>query len=164
MCSSDLFVAEGQQTHTGLELTANGRVADGLVLNASVSALQARARSSGTALYEGHQLVNVPKLRASVHADYALPFASGLSVTGGWRYASANAATVDGSVRAPAYHVVDLGLRFKHALADHPVTWNLSVDNVFDRFYWRDTGSTAGDYYLFAGAPRQARLSVTFGL
>lgn len=158
------FVAEGQQTHTGLELTANGRVADGLVLNASVSALQARARSSGTALYEGHQLVNVPKLRASVHADYALPFASGLSLTGGWRYASANAATVDGSVRAPAYHVVDLGLRFKHALADHPVTWNLSVDNVFDRFYWRDTGSTAGDYYLFAGAPRQARLSVTFGL
>jgi iron complex outermembrane receptor protein len=158
------FVAEGQQTHTGLELTANGRVADGLVLNASVSALQARARSSGTALYEGHQLVNVPKLRASVHADYALPFASGLSVTGGWRYASANAATVDGSVRVPAYHVVDLGLRFKHALADHPVTWNLSVDNVFDRFYWRDTGSTAGDYYLFAGAPRQARLSVTFGL
>ena len=158
------FVAEGQQTHTGLELTANGRVADGLVLNASVSALQARARSSGTALYEGHQLVNVPKLRASVHADYAWPFASGLSITGGWRYASANAATVDGSVRAPAYHVVDLGLRFRHALADHPVTWNLSVDNVFDRFYWRDTGSTAGDYYLFTGAPRQARLSVTFGL
>ena len=25
----------------------------------------------------------------------------------------------------------------------------------------RDTGSSAGDYYLFAGAPRQARLSVT---
>ena len=44
------------------------------------------------------------------------------------------------------------------------MTWNLWVDNVFDRFYWRDTGSTAGDYYLFAGAPRQARLSVTFGL
>ncbi|WP_457395357.1 TonB-dependent receptor domain-containing protein, partial [Roseateles sp. P5_E1] len=158
------FVAEGQQTHTGLELTANGRVAEGLVLTASVSALQARARDTGTAFYEGHPLVNVPKVRASVHADYALPFANGLSVTGGWRYASSNVATVDGDVRAPGYHVVDLGLRFKHDLRAHPVTWNLSVDNVFDRFYWRDTGSSAGDYYLFAGAPRQARLSVTFGL
>ncbi|MCC7633159.1 TonB-dependent receptor [Stenotrophomonas rhizophila] len=158
------FVAEGQQTHTGLELTANGRIAQGLVLNASVSALQARGRGTGTALYEGHQLVNVPKLRASVQADYTLPFATGLALTGGWRYASANAATVDGSARAPAYHVVDLGLRLKHTLRARPVTWNLSVDNVFDRFYWRDTGSTAGDYYLFAGAPRQARLSVTFGL
>jgi iron complex outermembrane receptor protein len=158
------FVAEGQQTHTGLELSANGRVAEGLVLTASVSALQARARDTGTGFYDGHQLVNVPKVRASVHADYALPFASGLSVSGGWRYASSNVATVDGSVRAPGYHLVDLGLRFKHALRAHPVTWNLSVDNVFDRFYWRDTGSSAGDYYLFAGAPRQARLSVTFGL
>ncbi|MEG2803810.1 TonB-dependent siderophore receptor [Stenotrophomonas sp.] len=158
------FVAEGQQTHTGLELTANGRVAEGLVLNASVSALQARARDTGTALYEGHQLVNVPKRRASLHADYTLPFAPALAVTGGWRYASANAATVDGGVRAPAYHVVDLGLRFKQVLGDHPVTWNLAVDNVFNRFYWRDTGSSAGDYYLFPGAPRQARLSVTFGL
>ena len=158
------FVAEGQQTHTGLELTANGQVAQGLVLNASISALQARARDTGTGFYQGHQLVNVPKLRASVQADYALPFATGLSVTGGWRHASANAATVDGSVRAPGYHVVDLGLRFKHDLRAHPVTWNLSVDNVFNRFYWRDTGSSSGDYYLFAGAPRQARLSVTFGL
>ena len=99
-----------------------------------------------------------------MHADYALPFAPGLVVSGGWRYASSNAATVDGSVKAPSYSVFDAGLRFQHALREHPVTWTLSVDNVFDRFYWRDTGSSYGDYYLFAGAPRQARLSVTFGL
>ena len=65
---------------------------------------------------------------------------------------------------APAYSVFDAGLRFKHQLAEHPVTWNLSVDNLFNRFYWRDTGSSSGDYYLFPGAPRQARLSVTFAL
>ncbi|MNK07924.1 Ferrichrome receptor FcuA precursor [compost metagenome] len=158
------FVQEGQQTHTGLELTANGHLTEALVINASISALQARARDVSTPAYDGQQLVNVPRLRASVHADYALPFATGLALTGGWRYASSNVATVDGSVRAPGYHVVDLGLRFRHALGEHPLTWTLSVDNVFDRFYWRDTGSTAGDYYLFAGAPRQARLSVSIGL
>ncbi len=158
------FVQEGTQAHTGLELTANGQVTERLGLTASASVLQARARDAGTAFYDGQQLVNVPKVRAAVHVNYALPFVSGLAVSGGWRYASSNAATVDGSVKAPSYSVFDAGLRFQHALREHPVTWTLSVDNVFDRFYWRDTGSSYGDYYLFAGAPRQARLSVSFGL
>ncbi|WP_421568404.1 TonB-dependent receptor [Stenotrophomonas sp. PD6] len=158
------FVQEGTQTHTGLELSGNGQLTERLALTASASVLQARARDAGTAYYDGQQLVNVPKVRAAVHVDYALPFAPGLDVSGGWRYASSNAATVDGSVKAPAYSVFDAGLRFRHALREHPVTWTLAVDNVFDRFYWRDTGSSYGDYYLFAGAPRQARLSVTVGL
>jgi iron complex outermembrane receptor protein len=158
------FVQEGTQTHTGLELSGNGQLTERLALTASASVLQARARDAGTAFYDGQQLVNVPKVRAAVHVDYAVPFAPGLDVSGGWRYASSNAATVDGSVKAPAYSVFDAGLRFRHALREHPVTWTLAVDNVFDRFYWRDTGSSYGDYYLFAGAPRQARLSVTVGL
>ncbi|MDW7599399.1 TonB-dependent siderophore receptor [Stenotrophomonas maltophilia] len=165
--SSDVgytFVEEGTQTHTGLELTANGQLTDALQIVASASVLQARARDTGTPAYEGHQLVNVPKVRASVHVAYALPFVQGLDVTGGWRYAGANVARADGAVRAPDYSVFDAGLRFQHRLHERAVTWNLSVDNVFNRFYWRDTGSSGGDYYLFPGAPRQARLSVTFAL
>ncbi|HDS1037693.1 TPA: TonB-dependent siderophore receptor [Stenotrophomonas maltophilia] len=158
------FVQQGTQTHTGLELTANGQLTDALQIVASASVLQARARDAGTPAYEGHQLVNVPKVRASVHLAYALPFVQGLDVTGGWRYASSNVARADGSVRAPDYSVFDAGLRFQHRLHERAVTWNLSVDNVFNRFYWRDTGSSGGDYYLFPGAPRQARLSVTFAL
>ena len=158
------FVQEGQQTHTGLELSAQGHVTERLQLTASATALRARARNSGTPAYEGHPLINVPSGRASLHADYALPFAEGLGITGGWRYASSNVATADGRVRAPSYSVVDAGLRFQHRLRAHAVNWNLSVDNVFNRFYWRDTGSSSGDYYLFPGAPRQARLSVTIAL
>ncbi|WP_455947540.1 TonB-dependent receptor [Lelliottia jeotgali] len=158
------FVEEGQQTHTGLELTAQGQLTERLSLTASASVLRARARDVGTPDYEGHQLINVPKTRATVHAEYQLPFVTGLGLTGGWRYAASNVATADGRVSAPAYSVFDAGLRFKHQLGEHPVTWNLSVDNLFNRFYWRDTGSSSGDYYLFPGAPRQARLSVTFAL
>ncbi len=158
------FVQEGQQTHTGLELGAQGNVTGNLKLTASASVLQARARNTGTPSFEGHALVNVPGRRASLHADYQLPTLPGLALTGGLRYASSNVATADGRVRAPGYSVVDAGLRFRHQLRDHSVNWNLSVDNVFNRFYWRDTGSSYGDYYLFPGAPRQARLSVTIAL
>ena len=158
------FVEEGQQVHTGLELTARGRLTDQLQVTASASVLQALAHSTGTPAFEDHQLINVPRTRASLHVDYQLPFVAGLGVTGGWRHASSNMATADGGVRAPGYHVVDAGLRFQHQLHERPVSWNLSVDNVFNRFYWRDTGSSSGDYYLFPGAPRQVRLSVNFAL
>lgn len=158
------FVEQGRQIHTGLELTAAGRVTDRLQLTASASVLQARASNVGTPAYEGHQLINVPKTRAAVHLDYRLPSVPGLAVTGGWRHASSNVATADGRVRAPGYGVVDAGLRFQHQLHGRAVRWNLSVDNLFNRFYWRDTGSSSGDYYLFPGAPREARLTVSFAL
>ncbi|QOW24862.1 TonB-dependent siderophore receptor [Lysobacter sp. H23M47] len=158
------FVEAGRQVHTGLELTADGRITDRLHLSASAAMLQARARDTGTPAYHGHQLINVPRTRASVHVDYQLPFAPGLTLAGGWRHASSNVATADGRTRAPGYSVVDAGVRFRHQLGGPAVSWNLSVDNVFNRFYWSDTGSSSGDYYLFPGAPRQLRLAVTVAL
>ena len=158
------FVEQGRQVHTGLELSASGQVGANLRLHASASVLRARANDSGSPELEGHQLINVPTTRASVHADYSLPFAQGMGITGGWRHASSNVATADGRVRAPGYHVFDAGLRYQHQLQGHALRWQLSVDNLFDRFYWRDTGSSSGDYYLFPGSPRQARLSVSIAL
>ena len=103
-----------------------------------------------------------PRVRAAVYADYRLPFAPQLSLLGGWRYASPNAATPDGRVRVPAYHVFDAGVRYVTTLGGHALTARLSIDNLFTRFYWRDTGSAFGDSYLFPGAPRLARLSVSY--
>jgi iron complex outermembrane receptor protein len=158
------FVQQGNQVHTGLELTANGRLTDHLHVNASTSLLRARAEDAGSAAVEGHQLINIPKARASVYLDYQLPMAPAWNVSGGWRYAASNVATPDGQVRVPAYHVFDAGVRFRGEVNGHALTWRLSVDNVFDKFYWRDTGSSGGDYYLFPGAPRLARLTVTYAL
>ena len=156
------FVQHGDEVHTGLELNAAGRVTDNLRLTASLNLIQARAQNTNTPTYEGHQVVNVPRLRTAVFADYRLPFAPQLSVLGGWRYASSNVATPDGVIRVPSYHVFDAGLRYVSQWNNHTLTWRLNVDNVFNRFYWRDTGSSGGDSYLFPGAPRMTRLSLTF--
>lgn len=158
------FVQRGQQVHTGLELTANGRLTEQLRIVASASVLRARADDSGTPSVDGHQLINVPKARASVFLDYQLQSLPALSLNAGWRYAAANVATPDAALRVPAYHVFDAGLRLRSRIGGQALTWRLSVDNVFDKFYWRDTGSSGGDYYLFPGAPRLARLTVTWAL
>lgn len=158
------FVQQGDEVHTGVELNLAGRVTDNLRLTASINAIRARAQDTGAATYEGHQVVNVPRWRTAVYADYALPFAPSFGLLGGWRYASANVATPDGATRVPGYHVFDAGLRFATTVGGHAMTWRLNVDNVFNHFYWRDTGSSGGDSYLFPGMPRLARLSMTYEL
>lgn len=158
------FVQQGREVHTGLELNANGRLSDRLQLVASVNLIRARANDAGTPDYQGHQLINIPEARASLYADYQLPFAPNWTVSGGWRYAAPNVATPDGQLRVPAYNLFDAGLRYRTELAGHAMVWRLSVDNLFNRFYWRDTGTSGGDAYLFPGAPRLARLSVSYAL
>lgn len=156
------FVQQGQEVHTGLELGANGKLGDNLNVIVSTSFIQARAENTGTPSYEGHQVVNVPRFRSALSVNYRLPFAPELSLLGGWRYASSNVAAPNGQVRVPAYHVFDAGLRYATQWNGHALTWRLSVDNVFNHFYWRDTGSSGGDSYLFPGAPRLARLSLSY--
>ncbi len=158
------FVQKGEEVHTGVELNLAGQVTDRLRLTASANAIRARAEQTGVAAYEGHQVINVPRWHTAVYADYSLPFAPGLALLGGWRYVGSNVATPDGRVSVPAYHVFDAGLRYAMTAGGHALTWRLNVDNVFDRFYWRDTGSSGGDRYLFPGMPRLARLSVTYEL
>jgi iron complex outermembrane receptor protein len=92
--------------------------------------------------------------------DYRLPFAPAIGLLGSWRYSASNNATPNGLTRVPAYNVFDAGLRYTQAWHGQTLTWRLNVDNVFNRFYWRDTGSSGGDSYLFPGAPRLARLSL----
>lgn len=156
------FVQSGNEVHRGLELNAAGQLTNHLRLTASLNLLRARTEDTGSPTYENHQVVNVPALRSALYLDYRLPFAEGLSVLGGWRHASSNVATPDGLTRVPSYNVFDAALRYTRDFNGHAMTWRLNVDNVFNRSYWRDTGSALGDSYLFPGAPRLARLSLTF--
>jgi iron complex outermembrane receptor protein len=156
------FQQRGQEVHQGIELNLAGQATSNLRLTASANVIRARAQDTGTPAYENHQVVNVPRWRTAVYADYSLPWLPGVAVLGGWRYASSNVATPDGGTRVPGYHVFDAGVRYATSVGGHAMTWRLSIDNVFNHFYWRDTGSSGGDSYLFPGMPRLARLSMTY--
>jgi iron complex outermembrane receptor protein len=155
------YVQQGQQKNTGLELSASGRVSPDLQLSASAAAIRSRVENTGTADYEGHQAINVPRLRASLSADYSVPGAPGLALLGGARYSGAKYADRDGAVEVGGYTVYDLGARYSTRVGDYPAVLRLVVDNLFDKRYWRDVGEYFGDGYLFQGAPRTARLSAT---
>ncbi len=155
------YVQQGQQKNTGLELSANGWATERLQIAASVAAIRARVTGSGTPEYEGHQAINVPKLRASLYADYALPWVDGLALLGGVQYSANKYANRTGDVEVGDYAIVNVGSRYTTRLDGYETVFRLSVDNLFDKRYWRDAGEYMGDDYLFQGAPLTARLSAT---
>jgi len=155
------FIQRGQQENTGIELGASGLVTDRLNLAASLAAIRARLVGTGTAAYEGHQVLNVPRLRASLTADYAIPGLNGLAVLGGAQYSASKTVNRQGTVSVPGYVVVDVGARYTTHIEGYDTTFRLTVDNLFDRYYWRDVSEYTGDGYLFLGAPRTARLAAT---
>jgi len=154
------YVQSGQQKNTGLELGASGWVTSNLQIQASAAAIRARVQNSDTAAYEGHQAINVPRLRAALQADYALPV-PGLALLGGARYSASKYASSAGNVEVGGYTVFDIGSRYRTNIGGYDTVLRLTVDNVFDKRYWRDVGDYLGDNYLFQGAPRTARLSAS---
>lgn len=156
------FVQQGWQKNRGLELSATGQVHPRLKISASATAIRARAEDTGTPSYEGHQLINVPRLRASLYGDYAVPGFENLGLLAGLQASSGKVANRAGTVTVPGYAVFNVGARYATQIAGHRTVLHLAVDNVFDRRYWRDVGESAGDGYLFPGAPLTARLSAQF--
>ncbi len=154
------YVQQGQQKNTGLELGASGWVTSNLQVQASAAAIRARVKNSGTDAYEGHQAINVPKLRAALQAEYSLPV-PGLALLGGARYSASKYASQTGNVEVGGYTVFDVGSRYRTRIGGYDTVLRLTVDNVFDKRYWRDVGDYLGDNYLFQGAPRTARLSAS---
>ena len=155
------YVQQGEQKNTGLELSANGWATDRLQIATSVAAIRARVNNSGTPDYEGHQAINVPTLRTSVYADYALPWMNGLALLGGVQYSARKYANRSGNVEVGDYAVVNVGSRYTTKIDGYETVFRLSVDNLFDKRYWRDAGEYMGDDYLFQGAPLTARLSAS---
>ncbi|MBD4029597.1 TonB-dependent receptor, partial [Xanthomonas citri pv. citri] len=77
------YVQQGRLHNRGLELSADGAATEQLRVFASVAAIRARAEDTDIAEYEGHQAINVPKLRASLQADYSVPGIDGLALLAG---------------------------------------------------------------------------------
>lgn len=156
------FTQQGEQVHDGLELALRGRVTRNLHINSGITFLRARTNDTGVASYDGQQAINAPRMRAAIHADYQLPQVTGLHVLGSWIYSASKPATRDGSVSVPAYHVFHTGLRYETMVGKNKATIRLMVDNVFNKFYWKDVGESIGDGYLHPGAPRTARLTLQY--
>jgi iron complex outermembrane receptor protein len=155
------FVQEGRETHDGVELGLDGRLSRDLSVAYSATALSAQSEASGTASYDHRQLPNVPHFRSSLTLDYTLPRLRTLHLLPGWDFTGRKAAGLGGVASVPSYSIFNLGARFAPKFTPR-MTYSVYAENLFDKFYWKDTGFSYGDTFLQVGAPRSARIAVTY--
>jgi len=155
--SAGYLVNRGQQTHRGIELGAQGNVTRDLKFSVSMFAMHMQQQATGDATLDGKRSPNVPAFKSNVGLDYSVPVVAGLKVNGTWQYSGKKAFDNENATFVPSYHVFGLGA----AYARRAVTLRFNVDNVTDKFYWRDVSPLLGGY-LLPGAPRTARLSAQF--
>jgi iron complex outermembrane receptor protein len=159
--AANVFVRLGDNIHRGVEVAANGKVGENLKLIYSLAALDAKQQDTGNAGLDGKRVTDVPRLKSTTYLDYAVPEVVGLHLDGSWIYSGDKAFNTDNSVIVPAYHVFNAGLRYATRIAGVATTLRFNIDNVADKFYWRDVTPALGGY-LYPGAPRLFRTSAQF--
>jgi iron complex outermembrane receptor protein len=155
------YVRGGRETHRGLELSADGKLGAGLQAGVSLMALNTRQDGTGDAGIDGKRVTDVPNFKSTTWIEYAVPQLPGLKVDANWQYSGRKAFDVENRVLVPDYHVFGLGAAYGLKLGATKLTVRARVDNLFDKFYWRDVTPALGGY-LLPGAPRTFRLSGQF--
>jgi iron complex outermembrane receptor protein len=156
------FISQGRETHDGIEVNAEGKVASWLRLSASAAAMNAISDETGTPAFDNKQVLNVPHLHSAVFADLTLPRLRGLHLMPGWSYTGRKEATRDDAVSVPSYNLFNLGARYTPGGEQGRVTFRVYANNIADKRYWSDTGASAGDSFLWLGAPTTVRLSAHY--
>jgi iron complex outermembrane receptor protein len=153
---------DGKVIHTGVELAYAQKVTKRLSVTSSAMYLEAKQEGASNAAMNGSQAIGIPNWRAVMFADYQLPQVEKISIQGGWTYVSSKPVTLDDSLSVPGYHKFDAGLKYLDKVGTSKATYRLFVENVFDKFYWRDVSQTYGSNTLYPGSPRIFRATATF--
>ena len=158
---SATYVRAGEAQHRGVELGVNGKASGNLQYSVSLAALDTEQSGTGQASMDGKRVTNVPKFKSTAWLEYAVPGVEGLKVNGVWQYAGRKAFDVDNRTFVPGYHTLDLGAAYATRMMGTKTTLRAGVQNVTDKFYWRDVTPALGGY-LLPGAPRTFRVSAQF--
>ncbi|MCC6071814.1 TonB-dependent siderophore receptor [Massilia sp. GCM10020059] len=155
------FVRAGEAQHRGVELGVQGKAAQNLQYSLSLAALDTEQSGTGQPGMDGKRVTNVPKFKSTAFVEYEVPGVDGLAVNGVWQYAGRKAFDVDNRTFVPGYHTLDLGAAYETRVMGTKTILRAGVQNVTDKFYWRDVTPALGGY-LLPGAPRTFRVSAQF--
>jgi iron complex outermembrane receptor protein len=148
--AADYFVQAGTQRHTGVELTANGRVTRDLSIVAGAAYLHTEQQNTGDRATNGKRAANVPTFQASAFLDYRIAAVRGLSIDAGVYYVGARPLDAANTVSLPGYVRVDAGARYQTRIGGHATIFRAGVQNVTDKRYWAAANYNA----VWPGQPR----------
>jgi iron complex outermembrane recepter protein len=162
--TGSLVSFDGQQRHSGLEASAQTQLG-AWQLGGSASVINARQQNATDNIaLNNERPTNVPAHIARLNASYRFAALPGLSASAALSHEGPRRVMPDSSISLPAWTRVDAGLRYTHQAAGTQLTWNLGIDNLLNRQFFKESPTQFGHVYLFPQQPRTARLGLTVSL
>ncbi len=153
----------GMVRSRGMEADISGALTDRLSLIASYGYTDAKVLDDPD--YAGKPLVNVPRHTGSLYLTYDLGNvigANSLTIGGGAHGVGRRSATSGADYYLPSYIVADAFAAY-HIKAEHPVTLQLNLKNLFDKTYYTSSIGT-NNLGNQIGEPFQAQFTVKIDL
>ncbi len=151
---------DGQARHRGLELSLGYRTPQ---LKLDTSAMWLNATRQGAVidpLQNGQKPLNLPAVSLRAALEYRWTAVPGLRTSVRVSHEGQRDVTEGGAITLPAWTHTDLAAHYTARMGEQITEWTLALENAANKSYWRESPKQFGHYYLYAGAPRNLRLSV----
>ena len=140
---------DGSEVHTGLELSAQGKVADGLSVSLGATLLDASIEKTSTPALQGKAPQGVAEAMGKIGAEWAVPFVPGLFLNGTVNYTGREWVNAANTISIPPVVTADAGLRWEHAFGHRILALRAAVTNLGGEDFW-----TTRSGILYLGDPR----------
>lgn len=155
---------DGENQHRGLELSGAATVQN-WNLDSSLTWIDAKRQNSVIdPTLNGQRPLNVPDYILRAMAEYRhtnLPrLRTGIRLSREGKRGVTELS--NGGIQLPAWTTFDATAHYDTKVNNIASTWTLSIDNIANKNYWRESPKQYDHYYLYPGAPRTLRASVQF--
>ncbi|KHD87562.1 MAG: TonB-dependent receptor [Bdellovibrio sp. ArHS] len=159
-----LYQVDGRAEHQGLEI--GGDVQWGhWHLEGSAMALKARRKDARIAATLNEKTpINVPSHTLRGQVSYKVSELKGLTLSSRALHEGPRAVTADNEVTLPAWTRWDVGASYAVTFLQTKMQWHLSVQNILDTRFWKESPEQYGHLYLYPGEARTLWLSVQAAL
>lgn len=150
---------DGKQVHKGIEITASGKLTDRLSISGGGTIVDAKIEKTNTSIDDGKTPEGIPHMKIGTYAEYRLPFAERLYLTGGVSHLGKSeykSALTNQRIDRSGFTIGDIGLRYESRMLGNNIISRLIISNVTDENYWLPS-----PYGGVLGAPRTISYSAT---
>uniref|UniRef100_UPI0037CB6374 TonB-dependent siderophore receptor n=1 Tax=Nitrosomonas sp. TaxID=42353 RepID=UPI0037CB6374 len=147
------YVQDGLQVHNGVELVLTGKVTNNLTIMGGGTLMDINVEKADDPTLEGKKPINAATRMGKIYAEYALPWITGLSLSGGIYYTGEKYADTANTAKVPSYTLYDIGARYTTRVLDKALTVRLNVFNLTGKNYWQDAN--------YLGVPRTVAFSAS---
>ncbi|NIE95977.1 TonB-dependent siderophore receptor [Acinetobacter sp. Tr-809] len=153
-----IYSIDGEQRNRGIEWGFWGAPLQGLRVMGGVTYIQPKLTKTQNPDELGNMATGVPKMQAKLGLEGDIDYVPGLTLTANAIAASKQYINRINTISVPSREVYSIGARYSTQIAQFPVTFRGSVENLTNKAYWSMPQFTS----LMLGAPRTYLFSASF--